>query len=288
MLSWNVNSFNPRRTGDKIRLLDIYEWDIAVLQEVVPAMSLELEAQPWVTGLVDGVALAGSSGRGVNGCVVITRGDCRVRRGWVLPTDTATQVPGLADAVPRADRAVAAEIAIGDHQVTAVSFHAGHAAGRDDQQRAWLIARKVRGYVALHDALRQLKGPVVVGMDTNAWSDTTNDPFTAVIDAENPQAAIDEFLLGIGTYGQHGLRDAWVAWLAEHPADLARIRALRPQGPLAVTYRRGSANYPVADRFDRIYTSSHLEVEQVSHHFDEGIGAGSDHGPVIATLQLTP
>jgi len=90
----------------------------------------------------------------------------------------------------------------------------------------------------------------------------------------------DDLLFGPGRIHppEDGLR-----WLADHPAEAAAL-ADRPAGPLAITHRPGRRrNSPGTGRlFDSIWLTAHWTVQHISHLYDEGIAAGSDHALVVA------
>ena len=50
-------------------------------------------------------------------------------------------------------------------------------------------------------------------------------------------------------------------------------------------YRRGRRN-PISCRYDAIYASHHFEVRNVEYRCDEAIEAASDHGLIVAELEL--
>ena len=158
-------------------------------------------------------------------------------------------LPGDTPEVPR-EALVAAEIETDGVTVSVVSAHPPHSAGRSDEERAW----RLRGKLGIYDALTAWvtgRQNVVVGMDANWWLDSS--PFsTPAWDDEDEQAAVARFFFD-PEHG-HGLRDAFRSFLSEHPVELERIEARRPNGPLAVTHVRGG-NRPIADRFDALMVS---------------------------------
>ena len=85
----------------------------------------------------------------------------------------------------------------------------------------------------------------------------------------------------LGPERVHRLSDAWQTYLSEHPS-LSLVRH-QPSGPLAVTHFTGGsrARYPV--RYDHIWATPDLTVQDV-RHLHEGFTAGSDHTSVVATL----
>jgi endonuclease/exonuclease/phosphatase family metal-dependent hydrolase len=95
-------------------------------------------------------------------------------------------------------------------------------------------------------------------------------------------APADDLLVGPAKL--HPLQDALRRWLDEHPEELDRLRAERPGGPLALSYRTGRRKlHPGTDRwFDSIWVSPQFEVDAVAYPYAECIAAGSDHAAVVA------
>jgi endonuclease/exonuclease/phosphatase family metal-dependent hydrolase len=88
----------------------------------------------------------------------------------------------------------------------------------------------------------------------------------------------------LGTAADHGLKDCFRTWLAEHPDAAAAIRTERPDGPLEVTYVRGT-KVKTPCRYDVVYASKEWRVDRVVHLYREAIDAKSDHGLVMADVQ---
>jgi hypothetical protein len=92
----------------------------------------------------------------------------------------------------------------------------------------------------------------------------------------------------VGPAKLHPLEDVLRRWLDEHPEELDRLRAERPGGPLALSYRTGRRKlHPGTDRrFDSIWVSPQFEVDAVAYPYAECIAAGSDHAAVVVDLTL--
>jgi hypothetical protein len=77
-------------------------------------------------------------------------------------------------------------------------------------------------------------------------------------------------------------------WLNGHPEELARIRALRPSDPLAISHRTGvRRNSPGnARRFDSFWVSENFTVVNVIY-LQESLKL-SDHAAVVADLEAVP
>jgi hypothetical protein len=190
-------------------------------------------------------------------------------RAW-LPAD-----------VPLPERTLLAEITVEGLGLTAVSYHAPPGV-------SWGID-KPRQAVALARWLSAQQGPVLLGADAN----------TPLIDAADFAATRthwhtglrrlngepgDDLLFGPGKI--HPLDDGLRRWLADHPAEAAALSG-RPAGPLAVSHRTGKRRngFPgTGRRFDSIWITRHWTVLHISHLYDEGIAAGSDHAVIVADL----
>lgn len=129
-------------------------------------------------------------------------------------------------------------------------------------------------------------GPTILAMDANSpWVDHP-DPDQVECCFDTPDARHFERRLLHVSEARHGLNDALRTWLADHPDALARIRADRPTGPLAVSHRTGRTNERLGNprRYDHIYASADFEVRDVQYLYDEAIEAGSDHALVVCEL----
>ena len=125
-------------------------------------------------------------------------------------------------------------------------------------------------------AIDATAGPLVVGLDSNHWSLST-DLDLVEHDAHSPIAAENQFFSG---EPRHRLRDALIVYLREHRDAYEKLISLRPNGPLAVTSKRGGT----LDRFDYIMVSDDFHVNEISHDFAGARETGSDHGLVAAVL----
>lgn len=79
----------------------------------------------------------------------------------------------------------------------------------------------------------------------------------------------------------HDLRDVYRDHLEANPALARQVRVERPDGPLAITHRRGGIDC----RYDAIYASPEFAVQDVEHQWDQARAAGSDRALVRATLR---
>lgn len=273
-LSWNLNDFSRGRAHDKVRLLGELEWDIAAVQECDRSAFDLFVAEPSITGAF-ALDLTKPANRVRHfACALLVRnGSITEPRLWPPgPRDRAVRE------LPFPELCLAATVEVRAARATAVSFHAPHAAANSEEERMMRIARKNAAYSELVSGVNSTKGPIVVGMDANSWTDPVDlHPH----DPEYEQHEVARFHL---SDPRHGLRDAYRVWLDDHPDELERVRRLRPDGPLAVTYQRGKQNSPIVNRMDRIYTSPDWTVSSVEHGYAESVAAGSDHAYVLAAL----
>ena len=138
--------------------------------------------------------------------------------------------------------------------------------------------RKPQALMALAEWLATHSGRTLVGMDANA-------PKTDHPDIMQSQWWWKEEALLLGSQALHHLDDALRLWLAVHPFEAERLYALKPQGPLAISYDRGK-KHSIPCRYDFIYVTSDFTVAHVDYLYHEAIEAGSDHALVVADLYL--
>jgi endonuclease/exonuclease/phosphatase family metal-dependent hydrolase len=255
--TWNLR-FNsrPARTLEYLRRA---RWDVVCLQEVSEAMSAALKEQAeWA--VVDGLKLARNQlldRKRPHAAAIIAR------HGWRLHT------PAVVSDTPTPGRGVIATASSQAQNTTIISWHAPNAAGEG-------VVTKMTGYRALLAAIATIDGPLVVGMDSNHWSRETSLDL-ADHDPKHPFAVEHQFF---GRSPQHRLRDALRVFLLEHPDAYAKLVAVRPNGPLEVTYKRGRT----LDRFDYLMISDEYFVRDITHDYNGAREAGSDHGLVSADL----
>lgn len=131
---------------------------------------------------------------------------------------------------------------------------------------------------------------MIVGVDTNAWSD---QPLHAATEQMDPiWEEQDNFT---GRTPRHGLRDVFRSLVDRDEARAGLLASMRPDGPLAVTFIRRPHDRPrniVAregsafglDRMDRLYVSEHFEPRACEHFYHDAVDAGGDHALVAAEL----
>ncbi|MBK5096611.1 MAG: endonuclease/exonuclease/phosphatase family protein [Gemmatimonadetes bacterium] len=266
-LTWNMNG----ASGDRAkRLVELLSSEVAAgpalaaLQEVKPATFRVLQASgvfDWTVFSLD-IRRPGPFDRGSRklGCVLAGRGLATLVEGGVL------------DRLPLPERSAVARVEWQGIEFDAISYHSLTGSG--------FKAGKGVAYRALLETLHGRERPMLLGLDAN----------TPKVD--HPDEARSEFwwpaheplVLGPRSERQHDLEDAYRLWLVNCPAERAAIEADRPDGPLAVTHRRGKANVPC--RYDQIWVSPEWEVQSVRHLTEESFELGSDHAIVSAELDL--
>ena len=177
------------------------------------------------------------------------------------------------------ERLVAIEINSPIGPLTAVSYHGPPGA-------SWGKI-KVHHALALARWLETTKGTVIVGADANTPKIDHPDPtrtrthwHTGSRKLETGEPGDDNMF---GTSPCHDLRDALRTWLERYPDASERIRSGRPDGPLAITYRTSGSN-PM--RYDHLWHSRDLTVEEIQHDYHGAVDAGSDHALVWAEFSL--
>lgn len=184
------------------------------------------------------------------------------------------------------EKVLIADVELAGSPVTVASYHAPPGV-------TWKQV-KPRQAVAFARWLATEPGAVVFGADTNT-PETDHPDFARTRchwHTGHPGLEIDE--VGedalTGPDKLHPLRDCLRVWLEGSPHEAERIRAERPDGPLAISHRTGKrrARPGNARRFDSIWVTSHFEVRDVLYDYDGAIAAGSDHALVTARLRWKP
>lgn len=251
VLTWNVNGFSLR---DQPRLLASMEWDLACLQEMTRESWTAFQAcgDDGAVAFDHLPTLASSGPR--YACAVLVRSPARLVDFSIVPD------------VPSPERAAVAVVETDGKQLQLCAWAAPPGV-------SWGDAGKGRQVDRFASWLRDRPGPVVVGIDRNApqW--------------ERHDLAEDEWWnrwepLLYGPDRVHDLRDVYRDHLANNPDLAAHLRQTHPDGPLAVTHRRRGTDC----RYDAIYASPEFQVDNVEHHLDAALDAGSDHAMVRATL----
>lgn len=263
--SWNVNGWHTIR-DEQLDLLDRTGVEVALLQEVTPASMARLAEAGWhgasALGLLPQDHVEREGVRPRFAAAVVTRGPAVV--------DAVSVVPGA----PSAVRTMVGDVTLGDRTVHVVS-----AALPPGSQ--WGRAPKVAQAGALAQHLAAQDRPCVVGMDRNG---PKHEAWVAAETQWWPQDDPGFF----AEDAPHGLRDVLLSWFAAYPAEAARARAERPEGPPAVSYMAKCAHPPLPRRYDVVLASPQLAINQVDYRYTEATAVGSDHALVTANLTLPP
>ena len=267
VVTWNLRYAGAERAARLAGRVSVMAWDVCLLQEVSKHAKDALLAAVAPRCSIFGIDWVLESRGRVHGAAILTRGDF-----------TISEAESVRD-LPSQERGVGALIhAPGGVVLRAVSWHAPNAAGQG-------VAFKMAGYNGIISYLKKLAGPVILGFDGNHWNLRTGlAPRPVPEPGGDPHYVENRFF---SDDPQHSLRDAYLEYLRCHPDEYARVQEERPEGPLAVTYVRGTRARPQPDRFDYVFVSDHFVVERVEHDYEASIEAGSDHATVRADLRLT-
>jgi endonuclease/exonuclease/phosphatase (EEP) superfamily protein YafD len=187
------------------------------------------------------------------------------------------------DSGPLPEQVLTALVDIGGIEVTVASYHAPPGV-------TW-FEKKPAQAVAFAQQLAAVVGPVLFGADANTPRvDAIDFALTRThwhTGARKLKGAPGDDLL-FGPEKIHWLDDGLRRYLETHPAELSKLQADRPEGPLAVSYRTGKRKaHPGTDRrFDSIWVSNHFAVDAIAYPYDASIAAGSDHAAVVADLSM--
>ena len=264
--TWNIKNTGKEHAYRRVQFLSDWPWDILALQEVSPtAWEIIRNSGLSESGIYtfDGFNLT-PIGKRPHGVAILAR------HGYQLGE------PRLISNLPKAERALTAITKTSDSYVNLISWHAPNAAGEG-------VEVKMQGYRGILNGLNALQGPTVMGFDANHWNLSIEIDVPFVPSDDNKWLLENQFF---GSNGLHTLRDAYLDYLKHNPREYAEIVKMRPIGPLAVSYIRGSTMNPVEDRFDYIFVSPDINVINCTYEYSKAKEAGSDHGIVFADLIL--
>lgn len=277
LVNWNLNwkATNTERAG-QVELVKELAPDLLTIQEV-SARTLDPfeELFDWcVFALGENPDDASWSKR--LGTAVLGRGLGLLGQMSVAPTwfGLGDDVRWKASRFSR--RATWARVGLGDGGTGFLvgSLHASPAAGDIAEHKPWFHAGVGRW-------LADTEEPWIFGIDAN--TPATDPPDARDVrwcwprTAEHPGE--DELL---GALARHDGRDLLRDWLKYHPDELDRIRAARPDGPLAASYllRKG----PV--RYDHCWATSEFGVRSVEY-LQRSLEF-SDHTAIVAEVTFDP
>lgn len=264
--TWNLRYSGRDHSLLRANFLRNTDWDVIALQEVSKTawevLTAEDIAESGFYTLADfALEPAGSRPHGVA---------MLARNGFRLSD------PRVLEGLPKTERALACTLNGLSEPVTVASWHAPNAAGEG-------VKVKMQGYQAITDWLQGLAGPVILGFDSNHWSVSTD---LESPDVENKDSSFYLEKSFFGASPPHQLRDALIDYFWQDNAAYQRAIRERPNGPLAVSYIRGSSSNPTEDRFDYIFVSDDIEVSYCRYDYEGAKNARSDHGIVIADVKL--
>jgi endonuclease/exonuclease/phosphatase family metal-dependent hydrolase len=259
--SWNVN--NRNLTDGHLRILREQQIHAVALQEVSAKFHTaltETDLFEWSAFSLDLRPVEAGEGRARRlGCALYGRRPFRLSK------------PSLVPGLDFPERALVASLKSEKASLTVCSFHTPPGA-------TWGEV-KPRTLKTIAQWLPLQLTPLVFGIDAN--TPKTDHPDIA----QNKWWWEDEPLL-LGPSPLHALKDALRLYLEDHPDELARAIAARPNGPLAVSHVRGNRRKMTDCRYDFIYISSDVRVRRVEYLFDESVKAVSDHALVVADLEV--
>jgi endonuclease/exonuclease/phosphatase family metal-dependent hydrolase len=260
-VSWNINGFAEHR---QVAFLAAQRWDICAIQEATTASALEALAE----------AVGASSY--VSARPLLASSDDRQPRyvSALLARSPWTITDAVVLDVPSPERALHALARSGGVAVTVASMALPPASSR-----AWGPAGKVAQADGIAAWLVGLSGPVLVGIDAN--TPKVDHPDLARSCWWNDG---EERLLGVERI--HRLRDAYREVVDGDDVLRAAIVAARPDGPLAVSFRRGRGAGATDCRYDSILASPEFTIDDAGYEYEASVAAGSDHGLVWTELEL--
>jgi exonuclease III len=266
VVSWNVDGWHTIR-DEQVALIDRSGAELLLAQEVTAASADVLRRAGWeiVTALelLPGSHVERAGRRPRFSCAVAVRGDLRIGSTAVLKD------------APSPARTVVARIEgpTGPFVAMSAALPPGSMWGGAAKQGQ---ARVIGAHLEM---LRGGGTPVIVGMDRNGPKHERFDP------EETEWWAEDEPAL-FAADAPHGLRDVLVTLYAKDSERLAEARAVRPGGPLEVSYVEQRTDPPAPRRYDVILSSPDWAVRNVAYDYARSVGAGSDHSCVVAEISI--
>lgn len=262
MASWNVNG--RRASARQLAFVESLGCDLLALQEITAegfdgwrssglfqhaASSLELRPVQEGEGCARrlGCALFARSGLGLG-------------------------EPALIPGVPFPERTLLAPVEGTERPLTMCSVHIPPGS-------SWKHL-KSESLTTIADWLAGQSGDVLLGLDANAPH------------VDHPDHRLNQWWRAgevdlLGHAPRHRLVDAYRRYLGDHPGQMADIAKDHPEGPLAMSYDRGRGHgRSIPCRYDFILVPPRVEVVDLRYLYEEALQAGSDHGLVVAELQL--
>lgn len=264
--NWNLRYSAAAHTRRRIAFLQTLDWDILALQEVSEKAWAEFK----------------QSGLFESGCFtleefgLLPQGFRKHGAAVVARHGLTLQEPRLIPGLPKPERALAVQVEGLAMPLEVISWHAPNAAGEG-------APIKMQAYRAVSSWLTGKETATVLCFDSNSWNLSVALSWDGPTDTTHSH--YDEGMF-FSTRAHHHLKDTLATYFANNPEAYQAAVQLRPEGPLAVSYVRGSRKNPTPDQFDFIFASPDIEVLQCTYDYEGGIAAGSDHGIVIADLSV--
>jgi hypothetical protein len=242
VVSWNLHNRDPKvakRQGDLLRELHP---DLMLLQEVNPGSSAVLRdaaRADWMVRAID-LCTPESDGSPTRRLVGVAIAGCGLplRRKWLLPRRW-----WLLDQIRLPERVLLIKTQTEGTPFIAASYHAPPGV-------KWGIVKPQQA-VAFASWLSRQNEPLLFGADANTpkvdavdFAKTRTHWHTGYRRLHGESG--DDLLFGPGKV--HHLGDALRRWLCLHPAEMKKIRASNPCGPLAITHRTGLPEDPTTLR----------------------------------------
>lgn len=264
--TWNIRYSSEERSFRLLNYLKSTDWDLLAIQEV--------SAKAWRVFQEDGIADGGyftldgfgirPTGRRHHGVAILARNGLSLGE------------PTLIEGLPKVERALATKVNGLSKGVTFVAWHAPNKAGEGR-------ATKMQGYTAITKYINSVKGPLILGFDSNHWNQNTSLLLPDPVPLDSAWYPENSFFSSAPT---HQLADSLIEYLKKDTEVYESVVGERPNGPLAVSFVRGSSRRPVEDRFDYIFVSPDFEVLTCVYDYEGAVKASSDHGFVYADVHL--
>lgn len=259
--SWNINQIKRfARLSGQAALLRSIDADIVALQEVTHQSFKQLRqtlGYDWSICSLDHA-----------------NGECAIKGKTALGTALFGRFPfklvdaALLKATTLPERFLIANVSFESTDITVCSFHIPCGS-------TWKSGKSAAFRAIAEWAVRQTM-PTLIGIDANAPK--VDHP----VHKQNAwwRDGEADFL---GPKTNHTMQDVLRILFRDNPDRFDAVAEQYPNGPLAVSYRRGKAA-PISCRYDFIYVSPHFSVQEVSYPYDSSLAAGSDHSIVVADL----
>jgi hypothetical protein len=257
VLSWNLKY--KMNNLDQIKLIRKMDADIYIFQEVHADFFRNLKK----TGHFKWSAFSLNHRPPKMGENISRRMGCAVlgKKGYLINSK-------LLETVKFTERTLLTKVNIGGEIFRFCSFHIPPGA-------TWKQV-KPETMKKISQWLENKKERTIFGIDANT------PRFERFNFSENVWWWKDERIL-MGENPTHNLRDVYREYLKNDPILLEKIKDKRPEGPLAISYQRGTGN-KVYCRYDFIYTTHDLTPLEVDYLYNESLIAGSDHSLIITRL----